>query len=164
MQSVLVKGNLQYKNRYEDIIKMTRKTIIIGTASLIALILIFFLIKKAKAKKAGLEESEGSEEEASFGNVDSPYLVGKAISIFPLKQGSKGVEVERLQRFLDRTLEEKKGRGIILDVHIGTFDYITFLALKEALAIEEVSEEFYKRFKDIKGRKIAHFNTKKIIK
>lgn len=96
---------------------MRRKISVIGSLLLVVLVVIFFLFKKTNLTASSINIFPGS---------------------FPLKNGSRGENVKKLQRFLNT----KVSSGLQLDVD-GIFGDQTELTLMWVCEIEEVSRDFF---------------------
>lgn len=144
------------------------RTILIGGAAIIAILLVIFFIKKAKDKKKEAEAEAQAmaemqeEEKANFTGLMNKDFIGKrANPRFPLKLGSESPEVEQLQRYLDKVMREKMGDSLLHKVNIGYFDPATLEATQKVFGVDKISEEMYRKFTDAKGRRIAQFQTVK---
>lgn len=96
---------------------MKRKITIIGSFLLIVLVITYFILKRNIVVSDSNNLMEGS---------------------FPIKYGSRGENVKKLQRFLNT----KVSSGLQLDVD-GIFGDQTELTLQWVFEIEKVSKDFF---------------------
>lgn len=112
-----------------------KKTLIIIAVAVVLFVLTGYFIKKYNAKYNAKHDSETGNE------------TGNKNSIFPLKLGSQGPEVESLQRLLNKPSSYGPGLDEIpfLDSlpENGIYDTQTDAAIKQFLKVNQVSQELY---------------------
>ncbi len=116
--------------------QITKKQVIIGIIVIAIAVTIFIIVRKKMKEKKELE----STSDLSSGTVTpiagpNPTM---GSSVFPLKRGSKGVQVRQLQAYL---LREFGFPGKI----DGDFGPITEAAVLKNLMRNSVSEDYFKK-------------------
>jgi hypothetical protein len=117
--------------------KVTRKQVIIGVLVIAVAVIIFIIVRKKMKEKKELDESSDTNTTVDPANIGASTY--QNASVFPLKRGSKGIQVRQLQTYL---LKEYGFKGAI----DGDFGPITEAAVIKNLNRNNVSEDIFKKF------------------